>query len=264
MDLSSYEHIEFRREGHVLVMTLNRPERLNAVHPPLRRELIRAFNELDDDDESRAVLMTGAGRAFCAGGDVQRMNEQGGSNTRAKFAQVRTGEILRAHLDLEKPIVAAVNGPAIGLGATLALMCDVVVASPRARIGDRHVNIGLVAGDGGALIWPLLVGINKAKELLMLGDLIEGEDLERLGLVNHLVPEEELEARSLELAQRLAAMPPYAVKATKLTVNTLMRDRISSVFDLGLAYEHYSAKMADHREATSAWAEKRDGTFTGE
>ena len=150
MDLSSYEHIEFRRDGHVLVMTLNRPERLNAVHPPLRRELIRAFNELDDDDESRAVLLTGAGRAFCAGGDVQRMNEQGGSNTRAKFAQVRTGEILRAHLDLEKPIVAAVNGPAIGLGATLALMCDIVVASPRARIGDRHVNIGLVAGDGGA------------------------------------------------------------------------------------------------------------------
>ena len=160
--------------------------------------------------------------------------------------------------------MAAVNGPAIGLGATLALMCDIVVASPRARIGDRHVNIGLVAGDGGALIWPLLVGINKAKELLMLGDLVEGEDLERLGIVNHLVPEDELEARSMELAQRLAAMPPYAVKATKLTVNTLMRDKLSSVFDLGLAYEHYSAKMADHREATSAWAEKRDGIFTGE
>ena len=98
----------------------------------------------------------------------------------------------------------------------------------------------------------------------MLGDLVEGEDLERLGIVNHLVPEEELEARSMELAQRLAAMPPYAVKATKLTVNTLMRDKLSSVFDLGLAYEHYSAKMADHREATSAWAEKRDGVFTGE
>ena len=263
MDLSTYEHIEFRREGDVLVMTLNRPERLNAVHPPLRMELIRAFNELDED-ESRAVVITGAGRAFCAGGDVQRMDEQGGSSTRVQFAQVRTGEIVRAQLDLEKPCVAAVRGPAIGLGASIALMCDVVVASETARIGDRHVNVGLVAGDGGALIWPLLVGLNKAKELLMLGDLVEGEDLERLGVVNHLVPDDELDARSLELAQRLAAMPPYAVKATKITVNTLLRDKLSAVLDLGLAYEHYSAKMADHREATRAWSERRDGVFTGE
>ena len=263
MDLSTYEHIEFRREGHVLVMTLNRPERLNAVHKPLRRELIRAFLELDED-ESRAVVITGAGRAFCAGGDVQRMDAQGGSNPRARIAQVRTGEIVRAQLDVEKPIVAAVRGPAIGLGASLALLCDVVVASETARIGDRHVNIGLVAGDGGVLIWPLLVGLNKAKELLMLGDLVEGEDLERLGVVNHLVPDDELEARSMELAQRLAAMPPYAVKATKLTANVLLRDQLSNVLDLGLAFEHYSAKTADHREAVRAWTEKREGSYTGE
>ena len=177
---------------------------------------------------------------------------------------MRTGEIVRALLDLEKPIVAAVRGPAIGLGATLALLCDVVVASETARIGDRHVNIGLVAGAGGALIWPLLVGLNKAKELLMLGDLVEGEDLERLGVVNHLVPDDELEARSMELAQRLAAMPPYAVKATKVTANVLLRDQLSNVLDLGLAFEHYSAKTADHREAVRAWTEKREGTYTGE
>jgi enoyl-CoA hydratase len=262
MDLSSYEHIAFHREGDVLVMTLNRPERLNAIHPPMRHEIVRAFKELDDD-ESRAVIITGAGRAFCAGGDVQRMDKQGGSSTREKFAQVRTGEIPRAQLDLEKPSIAMVNGVAVGLGASIALMCDVVVASETARIGDRHVNVGLVAGDGGALIWPLLVGINKAKELLMLGDLVEGADLERLGIVNHLVPTEKLEPFTMELAQRLAAMPPYAVKATKITVNTLLRDKLSSVLDLGLGYEHYSAKMADHREATSAWTEKRTATFTG-
>ena len=263
MDLSSYAHIEFRRDGDVLVMTLNRPERLNAIHPPLRHEIVRAFQELDDD-ESRAVVITGAGRAFCAGGDVQRMNEEGGTGTRERFAQVRTGEILRAQLDLEKPSIAMVNGAAIGLGASIALLCDVVVASDAARIGDRHVNVGLVAGDGGALIWPLLVGINKAKELLMLGDLVEGADLERLGVVNHLVSAAELEGFTMELAQRMAAMPPYAVKATKITINTLLRDKLSSVMDLGLAYEHYSAKMADHREATSAWTQKRDGVFTGE
>ena len=157
-----------------------------------------------------------------------------------------------------------VNGVAVGLGASIALLCDIVVASERARIGDRHVNVGLVAGDGGALIWPLLVGINKAKELLMLGDLVEGADLERLGVVNHLVSEDELEGFTMELAQRMAAMPPYAVKATKITINTLLRDKLSSVMDLGLAYEHYSAKMADHREATRAWTKKRDGVFTGE
>ena len=172
--------------------------------------------------------------------------------------------IVLSILEARQPVIARINGAAVGLGATVALACDVTFAAEGALIGDPHVSVGLVAGDGGALIWPLLVGLNKAKELLMLGDLVEGDDLERLGVVNHLVPDDELEARSLELAQRLAALPPYAVKATKITVNTLLRDKLSAVLDLGLAYEHYSAKMADHREATRAWSERRDGVFTGE
>ena len=263
MDLSSYEHLEFRRDGDVLVMTLNRPERLNAINGQMHLEITRAFRELDDD-ESRAVVITGAGRAFSAGGDVQWMDDIGGVETRKRFAQVRSGELLRAQLDLEKPIVAMVKGVAVGLGASIALLCDMVVASESARIGDRHVNVGLVAGDGGALIWPLLVGINKAKELLMLGDLVTGADLERLGVVNHLVSEDELEGFTMELAQRLTTMPPWAMKATKSVINAQLREKLPSFLDLGLAYEHYSAKMADHREATRAFTEKRDGVFTGE
>ena len=221
-DFDRYEFIEVTRDENVLVLTLNRPDRLNAVHGPLHTELSTIFRDANDDQESRAVLLTGAGRAFCAGGDVQGMSEAGaGSISNEKFAEVRgeAAQIVHSILDLEKPLVCKVNGAAVGLGATIALLADVVIASDRAKIGDRHVNVGLVAGDGGALIWPLLVGINKAKELLMTGDLIEGDELRQLGIANHVIPHDELDDFSMALTKRLAGMAPYACRASKVAIN---------------------------------------------
>lgn len=265
-DFSRYEFIEVTREDDLLILTLNRPERLNAVHGPLHSELSQIFRDANKDDESKAVVLTGAGRAFCAGGDVQAMSEAGADSiSQERYAEVRgeASEIVYSILDLEKPLVCLVNGAAVGLGATIALLCDVVVASDRARIGDRHVNVGLVAGDGGALIWPFLVGVNKAKELLMTGDLIEGEELARLGIANHVVPADELEAFGKGLAKRLGAMSPYACRASKMAINKIIKQRAELVVDIGLSWEWLSMQKADHREAATAWTEKREPVFTG-
>ena len=265
-DLSTYEHILVNRTGRILTLTLNRPDRLNALHGPLHTELSTIFRDVNRDPDSDVVILTGAGRGFCAGGDVKGMaTSESGSNVKRSRAEVRgeAQEIVHSILDLEKPLIASVNGVAVGLGATVALLCDIVIASDRARIGDRHVNVGLVAGDGGAVIFPLLVGINKAKELLMTGDLIEGEELLRLGMVNHLVPHDELPSFTMAMAERLAGMAPYACRATKMVLNKILKQRAELVLDAGLAWERLGAPMHDHHEAAQAFVEKRTPVFTG-
>jgi enoyl-CoA hydratase len=254
VDFSRYQHIQVERRGAVLVLTLNRPDRLNALNRELHTELSTIFRDANRDEESMVVVLTGAGRGFCAGGDIKAARETPGkSNVHRRPYEVygESREVVMSMLELEKPLIAMVNGPAAGAGATFALLCDIVVASDRATIGDRHVNAGLVAGDGGAAIWPLLIGVNRAKELLMTGRMVGGEDLLRLGLVNHLVPHEELEARTMAIAEELAALPPYAVRATKMTVNRLLRRQAEDTLDIGLAWEHLSiggedrARLAD-------------------
>lgn len=266
-DYSEFEFITTEYKGKVLILTLNRPERLNAVHARMHYELSTIFRVVNNDNDAWAVVLTGAGRGFCSGGDVQNMSESGAGSIGAhdRFAEVRgeAASIVESILDCEKPIVAAVNGAAVGLGATIALLCDVVVCSETAKVGDRHVNVGLVAGDGGAVIWPLLVGPNKAKELMMTGDLITGDDLLRLGIANHVVPQEEVMEKAMERANALAAMPPYACRATKNVINKMLKQQAELVLDIGLSWEWLSMSKDDHREAASAWVEKREPTFTG-
>lgn len=266
VDYSSYEHILTERDGNILTLTLNRPDRMNAVNGRLHTELSTIFRDVNRDNDAWAVILTGAGRAFCAGGDVGGMASSGsGSNVERRVAEIRgeAQEIVHSMLDLEKPLVGKINGPAVGLGATIALLCDVVVASDRARIGDRHVNVGLVAGDGGAVIWPWLVGINRAKELLMTGELIQGEDLVRMGIANHLVDGDELDAFCLEKARQLAGMAPYAARATKQTLNKILKAQAEMVLDIGLGWEWLSMRQDDHREAATAFVEKREPQFVG-
>ena len=266
-DYSAYEFIKAEYEGKVLVLTLNRPEVLNAVHGQLHHELSTIFKVVNNDNDAWAVILTGEGRAFCAGGDVTQMSEGGAQSISegARFAAVRDEEasIVESILDCEKPIVAAVNGAAVGLGATIALACDVVVCSERAKVGDRHVNVGLVAGDGGAVMWPLLVGPNKAKELLMTGDLITGDELLSLGIANHVVPPEDVMEKSMERAQAMAALPPYALRATKNVINKMVKQQAELVLDIGLAWEFLSMQQNDHKEAATAWVEQREGVYTG-
>lgn len=262
-DLPTFQTITLSREGPVLVTTLNRPDSLNAVDPTMHGELPYAFRAADRDPASNAVVLTGAGRAFCAGGDVKRMATGEPSTMIHSAAGVRgeAHDIVESLLSIEKPIVAMVNGPAVGLGATIALLCDVIVAAEDAKIGDTHVNVGLVAGDGGAIIWPSLIGVARAKEYLMTGRLLTGKEAADLGLVNRAVPLEDLRAYVMELANELAAKAPYAVRATKAAVNRILKQRVLELLDVSLAWEQLSMAMPDHREASSAFMEKRPPKF---
>ena len=265
VDFSRYETIRVERDDDILILTLNRPERLNAVNGQMHTELAHIFLDVDQDQDSNAVVITGEGRAFCAGGDVSGMTSEAGSNLVRQGVRVRgeAHQLVEGLLAIEKPVVAMVNGPAVGLGATIALLCDVIVAAEDAKIGDTHVNVGLVAGDGGAVIWPLLVGVARAKEYLMTGKLLTGAEAAVMGLVNHAVPQADLRGFTMDLARQLAGQMPYAVRATKVAVNRMLRRQVLEMMDACLAWEDHSMKMADHREAAAAFLQKRRPQFTG-
>jgi enoyl-CoA hydratase len=263
LDLAAYQHIDFSRAGRVLVITLNRPAQRNAVNGRLHAELATVFIEAQRDADSDVIVLTGAGSAFCAGGDIAWMQQ--GVDDPAHFE--RTGregkDILFSQLDLEKPLICAMNGHATGLGASLALLCDVVIAAQGAKIGDPHVSVGLVAGDGGALIWPQLIGYARAKRYLLTGDLLSAAEAERLGLVSEVVADDQVLATALALAQRLAAGATQAIRWTKITSNLPLKALIHAHFDAGLAYELLSNRTADHADAVAVFRERRAPKFSG-
>jgi enoyl-CoA hydratase len=257
-----YEVIQIEKDNGVAILRLNRPERLNAVNGAMHSELMQVFLDVQSDAAVRAAVLTGAGRAFCAGGDFGA-----GADMRTKSGMTINQEARRIVdnlLDCEKPIVSAVNGPAAGLGATVALLCDVVVAARNARIGDPHVKMGITAGDGGAVIWPLLIGVNRAKYMLMTGDLITAEEGFSLGLVNKVVDEGEAFPEALAIARKLAAGAPYAVQSSKTAVNKFIKAVSNLVLPYSLAVEEVSMRTSDHREAVAAFQEKRDPQFSGQ
>ncbi len=263
MDFTTYQHISFSRQGRVLTISLNRPAQRNAVNARLHAELAQVFTDAQRDAGSDVVLITGAGSAFCAGGDIAWMQQ--GVDDPASFE--RTGregkDILFSQLDLEKPLICALNGHATGLGASLALLCDVVVAAQGARIGDPHVSVGLVAGDGGALLWPQLIGYARAKHYLLTGDLMTATEAERLGLVSQVVADDQVLPTAMALAQRLAAGATQAIRWTKITTNLPLKALVHAHFDAGLAYELLSNRTADHAEAVAAFRDRRAPQFSG-
>ena len=263
VDYSRYKQIKVEKKDKVAVATLNRPDALNAVAPEMHAELEEFFTEVTRDDEVNAIVLTAAGRAFSAGGDIRGMHARltGPFSERVRFKSAR--HLVHTILEVEQPIIAAVNGDAVGLGATLALMCDVIIASDKARFGDPHVRVGIVAGDGGAVIWPLLCGLAKAKEMLMTGDLISATEAERIGLVNHVVPLEQVLPKAMDLAQRLANGPTRAIRWTKLACNKRLRDEVNLVLDASLAVEFLTFFSDDHKEAVQAFLEKRTPRYTG-
>ena len=264
MDYSRYKLIKVEKGNKIAVLTLNRPEALNAINAELHTELEDIFADMARDDDINVVVLTGAGRAFCAGGDVKGMDARQFDDPLKARVPLRYGKrLIHNMIEVEQPIVAAVNGDAVGLGATLALFCDIIIASEKARFGDPHVRVGLVAGDGGAVIWPLLCGVAKAKEYLMTGDLISAAEAERIGLINHVVPPGEVMPKAMELAHRLANGPTRAIRWTKLACNKRLRDEVNLVLDTSLAVETISMLTEDHREAARAFVEKRSPKFKG-
>jgi enoyl-CoA hydratase len=260
-DYSRYRTLRVERRGRVINLYLHRPDALNAVNSEMHTELSTIFADIATERDAGAVLLTGSGRAFCAGGDIAWMRDITPAGLDVMFEEAR--KIIVDLLELEIPVIAAVNGAAIGLGATLALFADVVFAVPEARIGDPHVRLGLAAGDGGAAIWPLLVGIARAKEFLMTGDLLDARDAERIGLINHVVAAQDLLMTAENLAERLAAGPTVAIRATKASVNKALRDAVNLVLDTSLAREKLCFHTNDHRGAVMAFLEKRRPVFSG-
>lgn len=263
---TDYATLDVRRDGRLVVCTLDRPEHRNAIDAEMHRELEDFFAGLEVDDDCDAVLLTGAGSAFSAGGDRAGMRARVEGRLEDRPGGIFTRgarRLIRNLLAVPQPIVAAVNGAAVGLGATLALFCDVVLAAADARIGDPHVRVGLVAGDGGAVIWPLLVGPNRAKEYLLTGRLLDAAEGERIGLVNHVHPPDRLFDEAHALTQQLAEGASAATRWTKLAVNKELWHRVNLALDTGLALEAVSATTADHREGVRAQFERREPRFTG-
>ncbi len=263
MDYRRYKLIKVEKEGKVAIVTINRPDSLNAVNAQLHSELEDIFADVNQDEEVNAVVLTGAGRAFCSGGDIKGMDEGQFDPLKNRVPLRGPMRLIKNIVEVEQPIIAAVNGHAIGLGATIALFCDIIIAADTAKIGDPHVRVGLVAGDGGAIIWPSLCGPARAKEYLMTGDLLTAAEAERIGLVNHVVPAGEVMKRAMEMAQRLANGPTRAIRWTKLVCNKRLREDVNLVLDTSLALETMSMLSDDHKEATRAFTEKRAPRFKG-
>ena len=260
LDPQRYEAIAIDKRGDGIVLaTLNRPDRLNAVNAAMHSELARITREADADPDVKVLVITGAGRAFCAGGDFGPQPAGGGGGMTLEEGR----QIVDHLLECSKPVISAVNGYAMGLGATVALLADVVYAARSATFADTHVVMGLGAGDGGQLIWPLLMGVNRAKYYLMTGDRLTATEAERLGLVNFVVDDATVVDEALALAARLAAGPGLAIAASKVAVNSYMRMISSVVLPLSLSVEGRTMSSADHREAVRAFQEKRTATFTG-
>jgi enoyl-CoA hydratase len=263
MDFSRYKAIEFRRDGKVLHATFNRPMTLNAFDATLDAEVAQLFNDVAADPATNVLVLTGAGKAFSAGGDVEQM-QRCIDDPQLFLEGLRNGKkLLFSMLDCPKPIIAKVNGPAMGLGATIALFSDLVIAANHAKIADPHVKVGYVAGDGGAVIWPALLGPVRAKQYLLTGDALTGEEAARIGLINQAVPAEDLDRTVDELAQRIASGASLAIQWTKLSVNLNLKQQLNTVIEASFAYEALSSRTADHQEAVNAFREKRAPRFSG-
>ena len=265
-DYAKYRCIKVEKHDKLATVTFNRAEALNAVNDDLHEELEQIWIDLAHDGEINAIVLTGAGRAFSAGGDVKNMAARWGTESGKRWALVTPAagrRIIQNLLDVEQPIVAAVNGDAVGLGANIALLCDIIVASETARIADTHVRVGVVAGDSGAVIWPLLVGPARAKEFLMRGTFISGADAARMGLINHAVPADQVLLKAREIARELADGPTWAIRWSKLSVNKWLKQQVNLILDASLAYEMVTFHTDDHREAARAFVEKRKPRFQG-
>jgi enoyl-CoA hydratase len=254
--------MKFERQDRILTITLNRPP-MNPIHYELHNELARLWYQVQLDHESDVIIFTGAGAVFSAGGDIPMMQKRIDDPELFNQKNLEMKQMIFGLLDLEKPVIARINGDCIGLGATLALLCDIMIAVDDARFGDPHVKMGYVAGDGGAIIWPQLIGYARAKEYLLTGDMLDAKEAERIGLINHAVPRDQLDARVNAIAQKLVKGATKAIKWTKTSINLPLRQMAHAMLDASLAYEALTNIGPDHQEAVKAFQEKRKPRFTG-
>jgi len=263
MQLDKYRHLEIEIDGPIATIRLNRPEHLNAVNQELHSELETIWDDIGQMEGLRCIIVTGAGRAFSAGGDLKAMSSGEFGDNPGATLMPGARKIVYSLLGVRQPVVAAINGDCIGLGASIALLTDYIVMAEDAHIGDPHVRVGLVAGDGGVPIWPLILGMTRAKEALLLGKLYTGRQALGMGLINQAVPRAEVLPAALKVAQQLASGPPLAIQWTKHSLNKLVRQAVELSFDTSLALEMLTFMSQDHKRAARAFIEKTKPEFEG-
>jgi enoyl-CoA hydratase/carnithine racemase len=260
--------LQYEQQGHVVTLTMNEPARRNPLTGNSAvADFLEAIARIHEDPSVRAVILTGAGTAFSSGGDIKDMERQasgsvGGMQIRQEY---RTGiqRLPLALFNLEVPVIAAVNGAAIGAGMDLACMCDIRIASEHAKFAESFVKLGIIPGDGGAWLLPRLIGLSRASELSFTGEVITAQQAADWGLVSRVVPADQLLLAANELAGKIAANPPHAVRLTKRLLREAMHTRLDTLLEMAASFQALSHQTDDHREAVAAFLEKRPPVFKG-
>lgn len=256
-----YQHLLFEEKEHgILLMTINRPEQMNATDAALHNALSRVWQDIDDDADVRVVVVTGAGRAFSAGGDLTWVSTMVNNYDEMKVAFKEAGDIVYRMTQCSKIIISAINGTAVGAGLAVALMADISLMAEEAKITDGHVRLGVAAGDHANIIWPLLCGLAKAKYYLLTADFIDGKTADQIGLVSKAVPADELMAFAMKTATKIATGPQDAASFTKRALN-LWITQAAPAFDASLALEMLNFMGHDAAEGVAALQEKRSPKF---
>jgi enoyl-CoA hydratase len=261
MDYSSYDHLLFERREHgVLLITMNRPEVYNAADEAMHSQLATLWTDVARDDETRIAVITGAGKAFSAGGDLAMVQRMAGDYDRTTRMLSEMSDLVYNMASCDKPIISAINGVAVGAGLVVGLLADISICAEDARLGDGHVKLGAAAGDHAAIIWPLLCGMAKARYYLLTGEMVNGVEAERIGLVSKVLPRTEVLDEALRLADMLATGSQLAIRLTKRAMNSWLRTA-GPIFDQSAAYEMLTFMGPDLAEGAAALREKRPPKF---
>lgn len=261
MDFSEYDQLTFERRDHgVLLITLDRPEKYNATDEQMHGELARVWADVSHDPDTRVAVVTGAGKAFSAGGDLAMVERMAGDHARVAHMLSEMSDLVYNIVSCEKPIVAAINGVAVGAGVVIALLSDISICAEDAKLGDGHVKLGVAAGDHAAMLWPLAGGLAKARYYLLTGEMLTGAEAERIGMVSKALPRDEVLAESLRVAETLATGSQLAIRWTKRALNNWLK-AAGPIFDQSAAYEMLCFMGPDVKEGARALIEKRPPRF---
>jgi enoyl-CoA hydratase len=264
VDASRYSALEVITKKKVTTITINRPQARNAINEQLHEEIARIWPEIDADPETNVIVFQGSGGSFCAGGDLKWLLASAGDPEKV-INIIRDDQLINERmLSVEKPIICKVDGPAIGLGCSLALYCDFVFATQRSVFADPHVSVGLVAGDGGALLWPQLIGYARARRYLLTGDHLPAQEAADFGLITQCVADaEELDSVADAMVDRMLHGAQHAIRLTKASINASLKQMSVAVTDRAAAFEGLTMMTEDHRIALEAFAAKQPPVFSG-
>ncbi|RCW45706.1 enoyl-CoA hydratase [Halopolyspora algeriensis] len=261
MTYSDYKQLTFEhRDNGVLLITLNRPDKYNATDEEMHTELARVWRDVSEDPDTRVAVVTGAGKAFSAGGDLDMVERMAGDHERVAHMLSEMSDLVYNMINCEKPVVSAINGAAVGAGLVVALLADVSICAEDARLGDGHVKLGVAAGDHAAIVWPLLAGMAKARYYLLTGEMLSGAEAERIGMVTKALPRDGVLDEALSVAETLATGSQLAIRWTKRALNNWLKTA-GPIFDQSAAYEMLGFMGPDVPEGVAALREKRSPRF---